>query len=424
MRKRAPVRPIAGLALLTAASAACAPAGPRADGPPTVVQPAEPIGADIGPLGPTVQIGLAAGEDEVTVDATGALQVGGTAPGGDDRVATPPCRARPDGGRIQVSCQAGFRYASRGETVRFRGRPGVTLGVGEREYAGELVLRATDDGLTTVNVLALETYLLGVVPHEIGSRPPGEIEAVKAQAVAARTYALGHMGRRRALGFDFWGDVNDQVYRGLEGQDTVAARAVRETRGEVLMYDGRPILAYYHSTCGGRTSAIDEVWRRGPLPYLRSVSDMREGGGAWCESSNRFRWTQRWGREELTDILRSTVGLSSGASLRALRIRGRTTSGRVAELAIDGDDGTVSVYGDSVRWALRTPSGAILNSAAIEDIVESSDASGSYVEVRGGGWGHGIGMCQVGAMGRARGGQDHRTILGAYYPGAKLQKAY
>jgi len=420
----APSSVLPALACAALTAIACTPAGPRGAAPPGRAPAGDPAAPAAGAPGPAVAVGLRAGAEQVTVEAGAPLLLGEAEGGGDTRVRT-PCVARPaGGGRVEVRCEDGARLTTRASTARFRAPGASPLRVDGRVYDGEIVLRAAGDGLTVINTLALESYLLGVVPHEIGARPPAEIDAVKAQAVAARTYAVAHRGRRRALGFDYWADSNDQVYRGLEGQDTVSARAVRETRGEVLTYGGQPILAYYHSTCGGRTAAIDEVWRAGPLPYLRSVSDLDARGRAWCESSNRFRWRERWEWGVLGAILERSVGLDADA-FRGLRIRGRTHSGRVAALEIEGAGGSLTVYGDSVRWALRREGGAILNSARIDEIREGGDADGSrWIEVSGGGWGHGIGMCQVGAMARARFGQDYRRILGAYYPGTELERVY
>ena len=408
------------------AVASCSPAGPRrGDGGAAGAAPsgARDAGADGAALGPAVAVGLSAGAARVTIDADGALGMAGPERAGQERSVRAPCVATRAGSGVSVRCADGARHESAAAMIRFRRLDGTPLRVDGREYDGEILVRAGEDGLTTINTLALETYLLGVVPHEIGARPAAEIEAVKAQAVAARTYAIAHRGRRAALGFDYWGDVNDQVYRGREGQDAVAARAVRETRGEILTHQGQPILAFYHSTCGGRTAAIDEVWRRGPLPYLRSVSDLREDGSAWCETSNRFRWSQRWSWDELGGILERTIGLPR-ASLREVRVRSRTPSGRVSELEIEGDGRRWTVFGDSLRWALRPQAGRILNSALIFDLEEGTDVHGRYLEARGGGWGHGIGMCQVGAMARARAGQTYRRILAAYYTGTDLERTY
>src|SRR5690606_24745040 len=120
----------------------------------------------------------------------------------------------------------------------------------------------------------MENYLLGVVPFEIGRVGPDLVEASKAQAVAARTYAIRYLGRRDSLGFDVFATVEDQVYGGAEGEHEPVSVAVRETAGQILTYGREPIEAFYHSTCGGVTAAIEEVWDEPPRPYLRSVIDV------------------------------------------------------------------------------------------------------------------------------------------------------
>jgi stage II sporulation protein D len=291
------------------------------------------------------------------------------------------------------------------------------------------VFAAGEGRVTAANVVALEQYLLGVVPAEI---PSLEVEAVKAQAVAARTYAVRNMGRREARGFDLFATVADQVYGGLEVEDPMATRAVTETRGEILTYRGSPIMAYYHSTCGGRTAAIDEVWDDPPEPYLVSVSDEIPGtGGYYCEASNRFRWIERWSGPELSRILsegmREQMGVT--ANDHALRVSdievvGRTPSGRAAAIEIRADGETVRAEGDSIRWVLRPEPDRILNSTlfSLETVREAGEVV--HLEAHGGGWGHGIGMCQMGAIGRASAGQGYREILGAYYRGAEVVRIY
>jgi stage II sporulation protein D len=305
------------------------------------------------------------------------------------------------------------------------------LQVGERPYRGAaFVQQGARAGLTLVNAVDMETYLLGVVPHEIGRVGEDLLEAAKAQAVAARTYAVRYLGRRGAQGFDVFATVSDQVYGGARDEYEVASRAVRETAGEVLLHQGEPIFAYYHSTCAGRTAAIEEVWpTERPRPYLVSVVDVDASGRAYDHFSNRFRWTQRWTAEEITRILSRTLADSLGASsigeLRDMRILERTPSGRVARMVIETSAGTATVGRDRVRWVLPTPGGAILNSSMFDiELVRGANGVLQEVVASGGGWGHGIGMCQVGAMGRARAGQDYRVILRTYYPGTDLRRLY
>ncbi|MFL5383452.1 MAG: SpoIID/LytB domain-containing protein [Longimicrobiaceae bacterium] len=314
--------------------------------------------------------------------------------------------------------------------VVVRAADGGVVEVGGTAYRGAIwVQRAGRGGLTFVNRLDVESYLLGVVPRETGEVDAAAYEAVKAQAVAARTYAVRHLGGRAQLGFDVYPNTQDQVYGGVAAERETISRAVRETAGEVATYGGQPIEAYYHSTCAGRTAAIDEVWNVRPAPYLVSVEDVDpRTGEAYDRASSRFRWTERWTHAQLVSVLNRTLA----DSLRGRRIReiedvdvlSRTPSGRVRAMRIDTDAGSFTVGRDRVRWILTPARGGTLNSSKFDVRVERSGGGISAIVAEGGGWGHGIGLCQVGAMGRARAGQDYRTILQAYYPGIRIERIY
>jgi stage II sporulation protein D len=343
----------------------------------------------------------------VTVTPNGALRVSG--PDGAAVSATPgPLLARP----------------ARGSQIMIAGQP----------YRGSALVQSPRAGrVTAINLVDLEDYLLGVVPHEIGRVGEDLLEAAKAQAVAARTYAIAHRGRRSALGFDYFATVQDQVYGGSAGEYEVASRAVRETAGEILLYRGVPIEAYYHSTCAGRTAAIEEVWNDQPRPYLVSVVDVNpQTGQAYDHFSSRFRWTQRWSGQQLNQILNRTLadslpsGVNSVGEVRDIRILERTQSGRVARMRVETSTATFHLGRDRLRWIFLTPEQRILNSSLIQEIELTRGPDGRVTEIAfvGGGWGHGIGMCQVGAMGRARHGQNYRTILSVYYPGTELRRLY
>ena len=430
---RTPVR----AALWTLLLASCSPAGPepgtRPSGPsapPVTAEPSRPQPPAATPTGGgTVRVGLKVEADSIVIGGTGGERA--------FEIVAPDGRVLHRGGegeRVVVREQAGLRARAGGRTIDLpelttvRSAPGSVgyVMVDNAQYRGSVLLRSsTGGGVTAVNTLDLETYLLGVVPREI---PVTQFEAVKAQAVAARTYAVGQMGRRESLGFDFYASVQDQVYGGIGAENDIATRAVAETAGEILTWNGRPIDAFYHSTCGGRTAAIEEVWRSEPVPYLRSVSDERPGGGAWCEQSNRFRWTVRWTGEELRSTLARTLAPRGAAAVRAVQdvaVAEEGPSDRAEWTHIRADDRDYRIRGDSIRWVLRTPNDQGLNSARLYDIrTEKSGGAISALEVDGGGWGHGIGMCQVGAMGRSAGGQSYREILAAYYQGATLTRIY
>ena len=144
------------------------------------------------------------------------------------------------------------------------------------------------------------------------------------------------MGSRNALGFDFYATVADQVYGGVADEDTIVSRAVLETRGEILTYGGEPIIAYYSSTCGGRTAAVEEVWPyRTGRPYLKSRSDMMpDGRTAYCQESSRYRWNVTWTGDSLRHVLENTLGTRARnpqfriQRISDVRITGTTPSGR------------------------------------------------------------------------------------------------
>lgn len=389
-------------------------------------------------MGPLLRVGLMVDSASVELWSPGGIdiidpesnrRVGGASPGARVVVLADPDSTGPAQGELilEESGPTGLRRL----TVRPLGDP--IIYIGGLPYRGSAVIQANGPGrLTAINQLEMETYLLGVVPREIGNVGEELLETAKAQAVAARTYAVRYMGRRDSLGFDVFATVQDQVYGGVEAEHGPVSRAVRETAGEILTFEGEPIQAFYSSTCGGHTSSIHEVWPvEAPRPYLTSISDINPTSGeAFCRSSNRFHWTERWTVPEFTRILNETLSdsLPDGAAieaLRDLRVVERTPGGRVRALAIATDVDTFVVGGDEIRWIFRRPSGPILNSSKFDAaVLRRVDGTPVEVVATGGGWGHGIGMCQVGAMGRARAGHDYRAILGAYYQGTAIRRLY
>jgi stage II sporulation protein D len=309
-----------------------------------------------------------------------------------------------------------------------------------KRYRGELIITPNDGGLLVVNRLGVESYLRGVVPLEIGDRKPGEEAAVEAQAVAARSYAYIHMAESGNRGFDMYGSIQDQAYGGADAEKPMHDAAVAATRDMVLRYAGRIINTPYHSTCGGSTAAVREVWwRQQDQPYLRPVSDRIPGSDSYyCDPSPRFRWTATFDSDQLRNTLEKYLGTVTPASeppvsanpsaprvslgrVTGFRVEGRTSSDRVAAVSIQTERGNYVVRGNDVRFVLRTPSGGLLSSTYFT-AETTPDGTGGIAKlvVNGGGYGHGIGMCQWGAIGRARAGQDYKTILTTYYQGTTV----
>jgi stage II sporulation protein D len=307
--------------------------------------------------------------------------------------------------------------------------PADFMTVNGKRYRGAIVISTLDEGLLIANHLHLDDYLRGVVPIEIGRRVEGEEAAVAAQAVAARSYAYIRLTGSAERLYDVVATVQDQVYGGADAETPIADAAVWATRGLVLTYGGRVVNAPYHSTCGGSTAEVSEVWYRSRNePFLQRVSDrIGDSDRFYCDPSPRFRWSKTLERTTLAAALdrylAQYVSVPGGrvGSPRDLKVDGTTPSGRVAALAVRTDRGRFLLRGNDVRFVMRVPNGEILNSTYFS-VRTVRDAAGrlSRATFDGGGYGHGIGMCQWGAIGRARAGFDFRGILSTYYPGTSL----
>ena len=336
-------------------------------------------------------------------------------------------------GGFEVRIDGGPRTALGIRDTLFVGGPGseAVLVNGKRYRGGAKLFLGLRGKLTAANRVSLQSYLRGVLPHEIGRLEDATLEAGKAQAVAARTYTLSYVGRRATEGFDLFDSVEDQVYGGTVDESALTDRAVLETAGEVVLHTGSYIRANYHSTCGGATVNVEDVWPDPAFPWLRQVED-RDVRDAWCEGSRHFRWVERWTGSEALSILNRYGPEQSGIppprggwkELRDVRVASRTPSGRVRELVFTTERGDIVVFADRTRWALRRPAsagGGILRSSLFKVAVEK-DRRGRVTAVlaSGAGNGHGAGMCQVGALAQARAGREHQDILRFYYTGVDI----
>jgi stage II sporulation protein D len=380
--------------------------------------------------GPVVAVGVATSAPRVTVGGGDALRLrsaegrplGAIAAG---RTAS----ASATGSGITLISDDGRDPAPTTVIVTPIGGDGLVR-VDGRDYRGTVELRRDGRGLTVVDRVGLESYLAGVVSAELGVFPEGDDQAVMAQAVVSRTYAMRNLGRWRAQGFDLAADVGDQRYDGAGGETPQAWRAVRATTGQILTWQGRPIDAFFHSTCGGRTADATEVFSGGSRPYLRSVADVDRDGLPYCRISPRYQWREAWSGSELVAALRRSLPAESGVPAAAIRevrsigVASRSSSGRVASLQIDLGGRTVTVTGAAVRRVLIPPGQDLLRSAAFTLSAERRSGQVTALVAEGHGSGHGVGLCQWGAIGRARAGQRYPEILRAYFPGTVLTRQY
>ncbi len=322
-----------------------------------------------------------------------------------------------------------------------------------RSYGGELEISLSPEGkLTVINVLPMEQYLIGVLAGEMPTSFP--LEALKAQAIVSRTVFLYHFGRNhREDDFDVCDDVHCQAFRGLVKNSEAAEKAVYTTRGLVLIYKGDLCNASYAAVCGGHSENAVDVWEGSGTPYLRgrfdtikplSGFDLRDEAKVrlWIESepnvccnlhlsSNAefaayakkyFRWQQSYNREELEKIILEKTGQRFGRLLDIKAIS-RGVSGRIKELQIVGSERTFSIKKElNIRRALSPT--ALYSSCFV---VDKSDFVGGWPErftFKGAGWGHGVGMCQIGAAIRAQQGKTVNEIISAYYTDVEINQIY
>lgn len=321
---------------------------------------------------------------------------------------------------IQVKCGLGGRMEVRStgaKALRVSGPLHVTslggfIRVGASQYRDDLYVYSFNGDCIAVNHVDLEKYVAGLLNSEMSAK--WNRAALMAQAVAARTYAIYQMRESSGVRyrgvkppFDLDSTVRDQVYEGAHQERYKALRAVQETHGQVLTYEGKPIKAFYHSTCGGHTETPEKVWGA-RYPYIRSVQC------DFCHKSPRFNWVYS---AEASEIERRLAGerLVRG-KLVSLGVAARNRLGRAEKIEIKGTQGTLMVAATRIRDALG---GLSLRST---DFTVAQNA-GRLVFI-GHGSGHGVGMCQWGAKTMGERGRTYAQILDQYYPAAKLTKLY
>lgn len=310
----------------------------------------------------------------------------------------------------QVLYETGsWRHRAKKWTFKSRGNSIIRIDhptIGTRYYRGDISVRVKGNKLEVINSVKLEDYIGSVIGSEMNF---GEVEALKAQAVIARTYTLWKInGLHRR--FDLTDDIFDQVYLGELIAQPRYRKAALATRGEILTWHGGLILATYSSTCGGTTSANESIWPGNPIPYLRSVDD----GDAGADSPY-YRWTYRIDTNRLFNYMSQL----KRTHIDRLEIAERSPHGKVTKIFFyrDGHPKPVmKMFGNDFRLMINRKFG--------DKTVMSTDFTvrrdNGRLIFTGKGMGHGIGLCQWGARGHARRGWDYKKILLHYYTGVKL----
>lgn len=281
--------------------------------------------------------------------------------------------------------------------------------VDSKQFRDDLYLYSLHGDCVIINHVDLEKYVAGLLDSEMSAK--WNLETLKAQAVAARTYALYQMREASSAAvrqpFDLNSSVKDQVYDGAHKERAKALAAVQGTAGEVLTFKGKPIKAFYHSTCGGKTTNPEKVWGF-KAPYMIAVPC------GYCHVSPRYRWHYEM---RLTDLEKAArvAGLLKGR-LTGLRVAGVTPQGRVA--AVDLFEGGRSVRVKGTRFR------EIVGYQALKSTDFALYRQGDALRFTGSGSGHGVGMCQWGAKAMGDRGRAYREILAKYYPRATIRRLY
>ena len=381
---------------------------------------------------PTVRVALKTGVTNVAVSAGSALTLRDAGDEGQTWANGGTVQVSLSGATIAVTGPDGVVRHAKGSWVELSSADRV-ISLEKRKYRGALRVKPESGGtLTVVNMVKLESYLRSVVPSEIGALSEDRMEAMKAQAVASRSYTLYRMAQSKESSYDVVSGVGDQVYSGIAGERPITDRAIAETYGVVAAYRGEPIRANFSSTCGGVTVDNKEAWPdEEQLPYLKSVRDVGgRRGTEFCEISKYYRWREEWGLDEMSAILSlhysegSSGGEEFSGMIRSIKVVKRNSAGRARVVEVKTDDGKFEVRADRMRWALRRPDGGPLRSTFFDLKLEKRRGQFRRLIAEGRGWGHGVGMCQWGAIGMADRGYSFEDILKHYFKDINIERFY
>ena len=354
---------------------------------------------------PEISVGLSQGISEVQLSATnGKLSV-------YENPEQKPILVVSQGGTLDVRMMREQLVVNgqeiNGERLVIQPEPSGFIQVNHTPYRGYIaILKRT--GLTVVNHVLVEDYLYGVVPKEMP--PSWNAEALRAQSVAARTFALKNRKRHSAEGFDLCSTSHCQVYEGMSAETRTTTDAVDSTRGEVLFYQGAIMDALFHTDSGGMTESSEYVWGS-PVPYLHAVAEVQMQTQPWNRTVSMSEFAQKLEKNgraigTLKEVRLSPLTVGRGCS-------DRSPSGRVRSADFVGTKGRITLSGNELRSIFSLPS--TLFSIRIDK---------SNINFNGYGFGHGLGLSQWGAQALADKGKSYKDILFHYYTGVTLEKLY
>lgn len=347
---------------------------------------------------PRVRVAVLNTTDEVLLTGEGLVlvhAVGEPTPMPRGRV-----RIKPHGGGIHIEGVGGVRP---GTLIESRLGP---ISLGDRSYPGRLEVQKDGDSIILVNVVGMEEYVAGVVSSELPAS--WGLEAKKAQAIAARSYAVMQMATAEG-GWHLEATVMDQAYSG-KPVDAGSRAAVTATHGKVLTAGGGLVSVYYSSTCAGRTEVPETVWPDRP------TNGTGPADCGFCDRAPSYHWNATVSTVKLLEVLRAQGHRAD--AVETLQVRRSRGSGRVTSVDVVTDKGTVTWSGNDFRLLLGSTH---IKSTRFE--LRFDDANGEFA-LTGKGFGHGVGLCQYGAQGMDQAGHDHTQILARYFPAATIEELW
>ena len=280
----------------------------------------------------------------------------------------------------------------------------------QRRYPGTIFVMLRGSTLLTINQVDVETYVASVMSAEVS--PGWATESLRAQAIVVRTYAAHSRLSRGAQPYDLKDDTSSQVYRGIGDVTQSFASAAQDTAGQIVLAGGVPASVFYSSACGGHTASSEELTGQPSPPYLSGISDLDPGGRAYCSAAPYFRW-----RNSVSAASMARIVDVPAEQLNSIAVVDRWPDGRVKTISASGSSFTVTLNGrEFYTRALRVLGYKVIPSTQFD--ITREDRNFSLV---GHGVGHGVGMCQWGAQGRADAGMSAVQIVQAYFPATTLR---